>query len=146
LSAGAAGRILLLAGLALGACRSQGSAPAKEAVMSEWKGQFSGAVQGARTVIRSEDAWRGTWAAIGQEAPPAPDFRTQFAVAVLLGQRNTGGYRVLWLEPDSSGTATVVRYKEMKPQGMAMQALTQPYAVKVFPLGKPDIRVEESAD
>jgi hypothetical protein len=114
--------------------------------MPEWKGQFSGALQGARKVIRSEADWRASWAAIGQEAPPAPDFKTQFAVAVLLGERRTGGYRVLWLEPDSSGAATVVRYKEMKPQGMAMQALTQPYAVKVFPLGGGDIRVEEAAD
>ena len=114
--------------------------------MTEWKGQFSGAVQGARRLIRSEAEWSAAWAEIGQSAPAAPDFKTHFAVAVLLGQRSTGGYRVQWLEPASSGTQTVIRYKVMKPQGMAMQALTQPYAVKVFPLEKADIRAEEAAD
>ncbi|MCX5797833.1 MAG: protease complex subunit PrcB family protein [Elusimicrobia bacterium] len=132
--------------LALGACRGAPQAQVKEAAMTEWKGQFSGAVQGARRALQSETQWREAWAEIGQTAPPAPDFKTHFAVAVLLGQRSTGGYRVQWLEPDSSGAATVVRYREMKPDGMALQALTQPYAVKVFLREKADIRVEAAAD
>lgn len=113
---------------------------------SEWKGQFSGARQGARKIIRSEADWRSVWAAIGQEAPPAPDFKTHFAVAVLLGERRTGGYRVQWLDAGPAAGATVVKYKEMKPEGMALQALAQPYAVKVFPLAGGDVRVEEAAD
>ncbi|MBI5241963.1 MAG: protease complex subunit PrcB family protein [Elusimicrobia bacterium] len=114
--------------------------------MTEWKGQFSGALQGARKVIRSAADWRSSWAAIGQEAPTAPDFKTHFAVAVLLGERRTGGYRVQWLGVGPAGGATVVKYKEMKPEGMALQAVTQPYAVKVFPLEGGDIRVEEAED
>ena len=133
-------------GLALGACRGAPQATVKEAAMTEWKGQFSGALQGAQRVIRSEPEWQATWAEIGQDAPAAPDFKTHFAVAVLLGQRSTGGYGVAWLEPDSSGKATVVRYREMKPQGMSMQALTQPYAVKLFSREKADIRVEAAQD
>ena len=145
--------------LALGACRGETPRPlpagegttaaqakVKEAAMTEWKGQFSGALQSAQRVIRSEPEWQAAWAEIGQAAPAAPDFKSRFAVAVFLGQRSTGGYRVQWLEPDSSGPATVVRYREMKPQGMAMQALTQPYAVKVFLREKADIRAEAAAD
>jgi len=147
--------------LALGSCRSETPRPAspapadtttdaqakvKEAAMLEWKGQFSGALQGAQRVIRSETEWQAAWAEIGQGAPAAPDFRSHFAVAVFLGQRSTGGYRVQWLDPDSSGPATVVRYREMKPQGITMQVLTQPYAVKVFPRDKADIRAETAAD
>ena len=129
-------------GLALGACRGAPQATVKEAAMTEWKGQFSGALQGAQRVIRSEPEWQAAWAEIGQGAPAAPDFKSSVVVAVFLGQRNTGGYRVEWLESDSSGTATVVRYKEKKPQGIAMRALTQPYAVKVFPRSRSPITVE----
>ncbi|MDD5627672.1 MAG: protease complex subunit PrcB family protein [Elusimicrobia bacterium] len=139
-----AGAALALA-LALAACGGVPRAPVKEAGMTEateWKGQFSGALQGARRVAQSEAQWRELWAEIGQAAPPAPDFRTRFAAAVLLGERRTGGWRVQWLEPDSSGAATVVRYRELKPDGMALQALTQPYAVKVFLREKPEVRVE----
>ena len=139
-------RAALILALALGACRGAPQPQIKEAAMTEWKGQFSGALQGAQRVIRSEPEWQAAWAEIGQAAPAAPDFKSRFAVAVFLGQRSTGGYRVQWLEPDSSGPATVVRYREMKPQGMAMQALTQPYAVKVFLLDKPEIRLEQAAD
>ena len=139
-------RAALILALALGACRGAPQPQVKEAAMTEWKGQFSGALQGAQKILRSEAEWLAAWAEIGQAAPAAPDFKSSFAVAVLLGQRSTGGYRVQWLDPDSSGAATVIRYKEMKPQGMSMQALTQPYAVKVFPRGKADIRVEAAAD
>ena len=142
--------------LGMGACRSPALTPgaaatashskAKEAAMTEWKGQFSGATRGAQQVVESSAQWQRLWSVIGQSAPAEPDFKSYFAVAVLLGQRNTGGYQVQWREPDSSGTATVVTYKEIKPQGITMQVLTQPYAVKVFPRGKPQILVEAAQD
>jgi hypothetical protein len=143
--------------LGLGACRSARPQPVpptpadaataaqakvKEAAMQDWQGQFSGALQGAQRVIESPAQWQALWSEIGQGAPDAPDFKSSFAVAVFLGQRNTGGCGVAWLKPDSSGPATVVRYKETKPQGITMQVLTQPYAVKVFPRGKFQILVE----
>ena len=142
--------------LGLGACRSAPTTPrdaatapqtkVKEAAMLEWKGQFSGVLQGAQRVIESAAQWQTLWSEIGQGAPAAPDFESSFAVAVFLGQRTTGGYRVEWREPDSSGTSTVVRYKEREPQGITMQVLTQPYAVKVFPRGKSQIAVEAAQD
>jgi hypothetical protein len=141
--------------LGLGACRSAAPAPGsaatarggvKEAAMQEWKGQFSGALQSAQRVIESAAQWQALWSEIGQAAPAAPDFKSSFAVAVFLGQRSTGGYSVEWLEPDSGGAATVVRYKESKPQGITMQVLTQPYSVKVFPRGRSQIRVEAAQD
>ncbi len=114
--------------------------------MLEWKGQFASVLQGAQRVIESTAQWKTLWSEIGQAAPAAPDFKSSFAVAVFLGQRNTGGYRVEWLQPDASGAATVVRYKEMTPQGITMQVMTQPYAVKVFPRGQRQIKVEAAQD
>jgi len=154
-------RILLqltIVALACGACRHApapvGAPPApqtqkdvfKEAAMTQWQGQFSSALQGSYLVIQSEPEWRAAWALIGQSAPPAPDFQSRFAVAVFLGQRNTGGYGIRWLEPDSSGPATVVRYKVITPRGITMEVLTQPYAIKVFARGKVDIRLEVAPD
>jgi hypothetical protein len=110
--------------------------------MQEWKGQFSGVLQGGQRVIESAAQWQALWSDIGQPAPAGPDFDSIFAVAVFLGRRNTGGYGVGWLDPASSGPAGVIRYKEIKPQGVASQILTQPYAVKIFPRGKSRIQVE----
>jgi hypothetical protein len=148
--------VALALGLAAGACRSvapttQGATASaqgkvKEAAVMEWKGQFSGAIQGGQRVIESAEQWQAAWSEIGQKAPAAPDFKTFFAVAVFLGQRNMGGYRVQWLEPDSTGSALVIRYKVLKPQDFGIQVLTHPYAVKVFPRGKAQIKVEAAAD
>jgi len=110
--------------------------------MTEWKGQDSGVGEGSHLVIRSQPQWQALWARIGQAAPSAPDFQSSFAVAVFLGQRSTGGYRVQWLEPEAAGPATVVRYRELKPRGFAIQALTKPFAVKVFASAAAEIIVE----
>jgi hypothetical protein len=142
--------------LGLAACRGAMPSPsdaataqqdrAKEAAMQEWTGQFSGMLQNAQRVVASVAQWQALWSEIGQSAPPSPDFGSSVAVAVFLGQRSTGGYRIQWLQPDSSGTVTVVRYKEMKPQGITMQVLTQPYAVKVFPRSRSPITVEAARE
>jgi hypothetical protein len=141
--------------LGLGACRSAAPAPGaaatapqaqvKEAAMQEWKGQFSGVLQGAQRIIESVEQWRALWSDIGQAAPAAPDFKSSFAVAVFLGERNTGGYGVHWLGP-ASDAAPVIRYKETRPQGITMQVLTQPFAVKVFPRGGSQAQVEAAKD
>ena len=147
------GTLLAAAALLCGACRgaparTQAAAAGQEAAFmdTEWKGQFSGALQGSRRVVRSEAEWRQVWAEIGQAVPAAPDFKSLVAAAVFLGQRSTGGFGVKWLEPDLSGPALVLRYKEIRPRGMTMQVLTQPFAVKLFPRTAADIRLEEQPD
>lgn len=118
------------------ACRPAPKAPdvLKEAVPMEWKGQFCSKEEGDARVVTTQAQWEEVWKAIGQPAPAA-DLRDHFAVAIFLGLKNTGGYGVAFLDPaidDRAGTLTV-KYKVTNPKGMAMQALTKPYAVKVFP-------------
>ncbi|MFA6002799.1 MAG: protease complex subunit PrcB family protein [Elusimicrobiota bacterium] len=112
----------------------------------EWKGQFCASSQSGHRVATSPEEWASAWAAVGQAAPSAPDFSQQFAVFVFLGQRNTGGYGVKWLETTSSDTVLSIRYLETKPSGMTMQVMTQPFAVHLFPRTGRQIKVEKASD
>ena len=139
--------VTLLCGACKNAPAHKAVAPAlevgnKEAADMEWKGQFCGVLQGSHRVINTAQQWQAVWAEIGQAAPAAPDFKAYFAVAAFLGQRNTGGHGIKWAQPDSSGPATVVRYREIRPRGIAIQVLTQPFAVKLFPRSMPEALVE----
>jgi len=76
------------------------------------------------------------WEKVGKPAPAA-DLKTHFAVAVFAGQRPTGGYSVSWQQHGSS-----VSYRWVKPKGMAMQVITQPYDIKLFPAIGAPVKVE----
>jgi hypothetical protein len=145
------GAVLAALMLACGACRcaprkasvSTAQTGSPEASAMEWHGTFCGETAGSQRIIQSAPEWRALWTrSIGKPAPPAPDFKSQFAIAVFLGQRNSGGYSVAWLAPEISGQVTVVPFREVLPRGMTIMALTQPYAVKVFSRTTPDIKVE----
>jgi len=143
------GAALAFLALAVAACgnhkpRDPGTTAAPEAGLREasimdWKGPFCGVAAGSHRVVKSEPDWRKLWSDIGQSAPPAPDFKQHIAVAVFLGQRNTGGYGIKWVEPAGG---SVVRYQELKPRGVSIQVLTQPFAVRLFPRTASDITVE----
>ena len=110
-----------------------GSRRLEEAATMEWKGQFSGVERPAARVIRTPADWAETWADIGATPPQTPDFKTYIGAAVFLGQRNTGGHGIRWLEPQLRGDRLDIFYRETKPTGLTMQVITQPYAVKLFP-------------
>lgn len=133
-------------GLALTACacgaspaaRGPGSAPdpslkLKEDAIMEWRGQFSQVAQPGTRVLRDETDWARTWADIGSAPPGKPDFTTRIGAAVFLGQRTTGGYGVRWLQPRRRADTLVIGYQVIEPTGLAIQVLTQPYALKLFP-------------
>ena len=99
----------------------------------QWQGAFCGVVEAQARVVEDEAQWKRLWKDIGAEEPGVPDFKARFAVAVFLGQRNTGGYAARLMEPESAGGATVVRYKVSAPKGLVIQAITQPYHVRLYP-------------
>ena len=107
----------------------------KEKKAIEWKGAFCSVTEPTTSVVKTMEDWDGLWTMIGKPAPEA-DFKKFFAVAVFLGTEPTGGFSVSW-----EAAANTVRYKVKKPEGMVIQSLTQPYAVKLFPKVNGEIKV-----
>lgn len=117
----------------------------KEAAMN-WHGPFCDVEKPGTEVVTTREGWLRLWKRIGRSAPEA-DLDKHMAVAVFLGARNTGGYGVLFLDPVEGKDETVVRFKETTPGGnMVIQALTQPYAVRLFPKSGRPVRVEAARD
>jgi hypothetical protein len=116
------------------------AAAPKEKIM-EWKGQFGGVSAAGHRLINDEEGWKKLWSEVGQPAP-AVDLKTQVAVAVFLGPQRTGGWRISWEKPSHRKGRAILRYKIEPPQGFAIQALTQPWAVHLFPRTAEKIAVE----
>lgn len=107
----------------------------EEAGVSEWRGQSCGIAAPKAVLVADADAWAELWKSALSGEPPAVDFTKHVAAAVFLGLKNTGGYSVEFLEPETSGGNTVLRWR-MKTPGkgsFVIQAFTQPYAIKLFP-------------
>lgn len=107
---------------------------ARDITPSEWKGQFGGPASSAAALIETAEQWERLWREdMGREAPPV-DFGRYFAAAVFLGSRNTGGYDVVFLEPQISPDSVRVFYRVRGPgKGQfVIQAFTQPYAIKLY--------------
>ncbi len=114
----------------------------------EWSGAFCPVGERKTVEVTSAEQWTELWTkTLGQAEVPKADFGRQFAVAVFVGSVPTGGYGVEFLEPVVEGGRATVRYKIVKPDsgGFAIQAFTQPYAVRLYnKVGLP-VRVRESA-
>lgn len=102
------------------------------------RGQHGDIVEGTREVIRDEQAYAAFWEQLHADRNSVPDrptvdFETQIVVAVVLGERPTGGYGVAVDEvlTTESGTPIQVRFTESIPGDgcPATQALTSPYVL-----------------
>lgn len=145
-------RLMALALLAANACGGPVSkkaeappvlpaAPVLEALM-QWQGAFCGVDQPGARVVEDAEQWKKLWKDIGAQDPGAPDFKTHYAVAVFLGQRNTGGYSARLTDPVVEDGVAVVRYKVVAPRGLVIQAITQPYHVRAYPRDGHPVRLE----
>ena len=128
----------LAAGTALAVC-AQAADKKKEKRAMEWKGAFCAVTEPAQIVVRTKEEWDALWKKIGKPAPEA-DLKKFFAVGIFLGSEPTGGYAVTW-EAAAAGKVVIVRFRVKKPDGMAIQAFTQPYAVKLFAKAAGEIKV-----
>jgi len=135
--------LLALALLSPGFAADSVKKPKKEKNPMEWTGSFSPFENPEHVVVKTDAEWSALWKKIGKPAPAA-DFKRYFAVAVFMGTKPTGGYSLVW-EPAPG----VIRYRVKKPSGMAIEALTQPYAIKLFEKSGTNeemIKVEPSHD
>lgn len=99
-------------------------------------GQYGDIVEGTQEVLRDEEAYASFWERLHTDRTPVPDrpevdFESKIVVAVVLGQRPTGGYSVGIDEvlTTESGGQIQVRVTETVPgDGCGVtQALTSPY-------------------
>jgi hypothetical protein len=116
------------------------AADAKEKKAMEWKGAFCPVTEPTQIVASTPPEWTALWVKLGKPAPQA-DLKKFFAVGVFLGMQPTGGYGIAW-----KSAGNTVHYKVKKPEGMAIQALTQPYVVKLFPKAPGEIKVIAEGD
>ncbi|MBI4057548.1 MAG: protease complex subunit PrcB family protein [Elusimicrobia bacterium] len=112
----------------------------------EWpgeSGQFCNQEQASARIVENESQWRDLWYILqNQRVEPKIDFNKYFVAAVFLGSRPTGGYSIQFLEPKSEKDKTIVQYRVKAPGNgsFVIQALTQPYAIRLIP--KPNTKIE----
>lgn len=102
------------------------------------QGQYGDIVEGTQSVFRDEEAYASFWKRLHADRTPIPtrpevDFESKVVVALVLGQRPSGGYsaRVDDALASENGQKIQVKYTEQAPgDGCAVTgALTSPYAL-----------------
>ncbi len=103
-------------------------------ILDQWSGFHGGGDAPATQTIGSTAAWTALWQQLGREPPRAFDPAHEMAVAIFLGQRRTGGYRVEIAGVRREVDQIVVSYREIPPPADAMvpQMLTSPWTVAVL--------------
>lgn len=86
-------------------------------------------------VVRTADEWRALWKAHGDARQPTVDFSRSAVIGVFLGTRMTAGYEVDIVSVRAQGAATVVEYRERRPDPDAIlaQGLTAPFHLVSIP-------------
>jgi hypothetical protein len=138
----------VVAAAAMAAACATGRKPPMEKTpmtIQEWKGQYSGPGEPGSVIASDQAAWQDAWRRIGKDAP-ALDFAKLVGVVVFLGEKPTGGFAVVFGEPEAKGDDLVVRYHVPKPGGFASQALAQPWAARAFARPKGRVIVEAAPE
>ena len=98
-------------------------------------GNYGGPDEASEMVIMTQKGWKGLWTWL-EEEPLASlrfDDSKDMAVAIFLGTRLTGGYRIVLLSVKEEAGVYVVNYMESEPGGLVTQALTTPYMITLLP-------------
>jgi len=113
----------------------------KELESRVWNGNYGGSDEASEMVIMTPGGWERLLAWIEQEPPVSLRFddSKDMAVAIFLGTRLTGGYRIVLLSVKEEAGVYVVNYMESEPGGLVTQALTTPYMITLLP--KTDMKV-----
>jgi hypothetical protein len=110
-------------------------------------GVYSGVQDSREAVIRTPAAWRALWAEhVSTRTPPPPapsiDFSRLMVIAVFMGTRPTGGYRIEVRNVTMSHGELVVSVRRTEPPrgSIVAQVLTQPYHIIVLPRTNAPVR------
>ena len=113
----------------------------KELESRVWNGNYGGSDETSEMAIMTPGEWERLLAWIEEEPPVSLRFddSKDMAVAIFLGTRLTGGYRIVLLSVKEEAGVYVVNYIESEPGGLVTQALTTPYMITLLP--KTDMKV-----
>ncbi|HVC08480.1 MAG TPA: protease complex subunit PrcB family protein [Elusimicrobiota bacterium] len=141
--------VFFAAALSPAGARAMGRKPPEFAAqtlapVARWQGAFCSVVKPEEDIVLNADQWAALWKKIGAPAPSV-NLSTNFAAAVFLGTRPTGGYGVVFLDASVVRGTLIIPYREKKPAGMVFEALTQPYAVQLYPKTTLPVRLENAA-
>src|SRR5690349_2251334 len=116
-------------------------------VRSLAKGAFSGVRDARQEVIRDAATWEKFWeqhsVSAGSAAKiPAVDFAKEMVIAVTMGMKRTGGYRIeiARVEPAGKSLKIFVKQTSPPPGALTIQALTAPFHFVAVP--KSDLKPE----
>ena len=113
------------------------------AELKRWQGAHSGAQSPATIVATDAEGWTKIWQLAGQKPDTDFDPTRQSAVAVFLGQRNTGGYAVNVVSMGVRQDRFVIVVDETTPgDRIVTQALTTPWLVLLLDRPEQPIEIE----
>lgn len=94
---------------------------------------YNGREKAAHVVIKSQKQLEAIYQELNLTDTPEVDFKIHNAVALFMGQKNTGGYSIGISTITIHDDTTVVHIIETAPLDMATMALTNPYCIAVIP-------------
>jgi len=119
------------------------------------QGQYGDIVEGTQTVLRDEEVYASFWKRLHADRRSVPerprvDFDEEVVVAVVLGQRSSGGYSVAIDEAlaNDAGSQILVRFTETVPgdECGVTQALTSPYVLATVEAQEEDFTFDGSEE
>ena len=127
---------LLFAAAGLGVGHSQ---PASDnpphGIIGKWSGPHGGGPTYAVRTLQTAEAWDAFWKQVEREKPRSLNLAREMAVAIVLGERRTGGFSVDIATARAEDGKLVIQYQEKTPAPdmMVTQMLTAPWVVAVVP-------------
>lgn len=112
----------------------------------EWSGPYGGSNEKGFRTISDLETWRALWAGLSTAPAPAVDFKRDQVVAIFLGERPSGGYRVSIQQILTTEVALIVRYGETTPPPGRTPApgATSPYVLRTTPRSELPVRFEKA--
>ena len=109
---------------------------------SPWSGPYASGEAGT-LVITDPDSWARSWRRVSAHAHPVVDFKDQQIVAVFLGYRSGGGFRVeISSAVRMDAAAMTVFWKEV-PSSPVKDGATSPFAMRLMPRTSLPVRFEQ---
>lgn len=115
------------------------------ALKAQWSGQHGGSSTPGVRELRTTDQWQAFWQQVGREPPRVLDPEREMAVAIFVGEKNTGGYGAEIVGARVHEGRLVIDYREISPapDAMVTQALTAPWAVVILPRSELPVTVNK---
>jgi len=99
----------------------------------DWSGQYCPQTKPLEKLVENIMDWQSMWGLTGEKMPKIMiDFDSEVVAGIFLGDKPTGGYRIEFRQPFVQNETMFILYKVGKPTGVVTQAISQPYAIKVF--------------